>query len=278
MPAPIKTKAPERIDIDGSPYIMVRKAAEEAGITYQGLLHRIERGQLLGAVKHCPGPGQGQVWYMPIDADVKAKYEKAAKDAEQIFPALHRNADGAPCPAKVDESKPAVSCADCPHRDKAVSKCYGVTRLAKVVNGKEETKGYSCHRIGRLIVPLPEWLEVIAPKPYTGPEIKAANDLPLPKPQVKDARFKEEAPKSIETVKSYAETARKWSEQVHEVVTGNNTDYVKLAILDLENEAASLDEEAAEIEARFENIVNRSTKVKQAIAALRALEGVKASA
>ena len=273
MPAPKRVKAPERIEIDGKPYVMVRTMAKEKGISYQGLLHRIERGQLEGAIKHKPCPTQQEVWYMPADTEIKAKHERAPKDAEQVFPALHRNADGAPCPAKVDESKPAVSCADCPHRDKAVSKCYGVTRLAKVVGGKEQTKGYSCHRIGRLIVPLPEWLEVVAPKPYTGPEIKAANDLPLPKPQVKDARFKEEAPKQEETVKSYAGVFQELAEKAF---TGNKTDYVKLTLIDLENEAANLDEEAAEIEAKSEAIAARSTKVKQAIAALKALEEVKA--
>ena len=251
MPVPIKTKAPERIEIDGKPHIMVRKAAEEAGITYQGLLHRIERGQLLGAVKHCPGPGQGQCWYMPVDADIMAKYEKAPKDAEQTFPALHRNADGVPTPQKLKADLPEVPCADCPHCDNKDKRCYGLTRDSKM--HPDGTLIYSlwwCHRIGRKVKPLPEWIEGISSKPCVTPQVKAAKDLPLPTAKVEDARFKEEAPKR---------------------------DYIRIVLLDLENEAASLDEEAAEIEARFESIVDRSTKVKQAIVALKALEEVKAS-
>lgn len=125
---------------------------------------------------------------------------KARPEAEQVFPSLHRNSSGIPSPAVTDESLPAVNCSDCPHRDKALKKCYGVTRNAINAEGVEVMKYYSCHRIGRIINPLPEWLANQPAKQYEGPEFKVASDLPLPQPEVVDARYKGKNAKEEESV------------------------------------------------------------------------------
>ncbi len=127
---------------------------------------------------------------MMQDSKRRGRPPKARPEAEQVFPSLHRNSSGVPSPAPTDESLPAVNCSDCPHRDRAVKKCYGVTRNAAKVDGVEVEKYYSCHRIGRIINPLPEWLEKEPAKPYAGPVFKVASDLPLPQPEVIDARHK----------------------------------------------------------------------------------------
>ena len=125
---------------------------------------------------------------------------KARPEAERVFPSLHRNSNGIPSPAVTDESLPAVNCSDCPHRDRALKKCYGVTANKRLENGVEVLKYYSCHRIGRIINPLPEWLEKQPAKAYIGPEFKAASDLPLPQPEVVDARYKGKKAKEVESV------------------------------------------------------------------------------
>ena len=106
---------------------------------------------------------------MMQDSKRRGRPPKARPEAEQVFPSLHRNANGVPSPAPTDESLPAVNCSDCPHRDRTVKKCYGVTRNAAKIDGVEVEKYYSCHRIGRIINPLPEWLEKEPAKPYAGP-------------------------------------------------------------------------------------------------------------
>ena len=260
MPAPKRVKAPERIEIDGKPYVMVRTMAKEKGISYQGLLHRIERGQLEGAIKHKPCPTQQEVWYMPADTEIKAKHERAPKDAEQVFPSLHRNSDGVPSPQKLNPDLPEVDCADCPHCDNKKNRCYGLTRDGKMQpDGEVVYSHWWCHRIGRKVKPLGEWLETMD-RFTTDMQTAFKRVMEMPKPaaipakaKVEDARYED-----IKPIPSEKEAFR-------------------IVLMELENEAASLDEEAAEIEARFEDIAARSTKVKTAIEALSALE-VKESA
>lgn len=286
MPAPKRVKAPERIEIDGKSYVLVRALAREKGFSCQGLMDRIERGQIVGAIKHKPCEKQQEVWYMPEGTEIRAKCERAMPNAEQTFPALHRNSEGVPSPTKTDESLPAVNCSDCPHRDKALKKCYGVTLNKQLVDGVEEFKNYSCHRIGRLINPLPEWLTKPEPKPYEGPGLKTTSDLPLPKlGPVKDMRYEkptEDVHEKPEIAPVKPQNEQKAPERVQEEAENakpipSEKEAFRIVLMELENEEASLDEEAAEIEARFEDIAKRATKVKTAIEALKALE-VKESA
>lgn len=295
MPQFTKQASPDELVIEGKEHVSARKAAELAGLTYNGLYNRILRGLCPTAIKHKPGKGYQAIWYFPVDGLPEgcmiARAPKALPNAEQVFPGLGRNADGVPCPQKLQKDLPAVNCSDCPHCADKSKKCYGLTRDAKVDEKGNTTYEYWwCHRIGRKVWPLKRWLEPAAPKPYTGPEIKTANDLPLPQARVTDARHE---PKPVQIVaEKAAETPKPTAPELQNIekAFGNFKNFLDTvivkpspsplhqALLYLESQVASLDEEAAELEVALDSLADRAKKAHAAIEAIKAYEGMETEA
>lgn len=178
-------KSPAEVTIDGKPYISIEAAAAKAGLSYVGLMKRIYDGKVQGVIDYKHDARRQPTRYLPADLKIEgpskvrgrnaakqkrleaearraAKAEKAAfvntqekpKAVNSSFPALSVDSDGVPFPAKVNTDLPSVKCSECPHCADKTRKCYA---LALHMNEKGEPKYHSCHRIGRIVIPMQGW-------------------------------------------------------------------------------------------------------------------------
>lgn len=254
--------------VDGKDYMSIGETAIRWNKSASFVRTRLDAGLIPFATTRAKHGTADPIKVIPIDfpcpeydpekkAHIRPKHRVAIEHPaapKNGFPALHRNADGAVAPAKIDKEAEEVPCADCPHQADKAYKCYG---LARYENGETGEGFYGCHRIGRKVHPLKEWTRKsdYAPTP-TGveerknevPSVLIAESKPITAPE----------PEPVETTLPVPED-------------GNEAVF-KEAIIRLEALASEMKAEAEELEARFEHL---SEQLSEIIKAKEALERIR---
>ena len=152
---------------------------------------------------------------MMQDSKRRGRPPKARPEAEQVFPALGMNALGTVAPKKLEPDLPTVSCADCPHHMDKAKRCYGLTRDAKMgSDGAMIYDFYWCHRIGRKVNPMKDW---IASQPQGTPSKHVTIQAPKTNwAELLEAKRHDEEPKGEESVTQKPEAVEDKPGIVHE--------------------------------------------------------------
>lgn len=244
--------------VDGKDYMSIGETAIRWNKSASFVRTRLDAGLIPFATTRAKHGTADPIKVIPIDfpcpeydpekkAHIRPKHRVAIEHPaapKNGFPALHRNADGAVAPAKIDKEAEEVPCADCPHQADKAYKCYG---LARYENGETGEGFYGCHRIGRKVHPLKEWTRKsdYAPTP-TGVE-ERKNEVPV-------------------IVNKPPKPANAESPKVN--VSEPKPNQLKLALIELDILAEALKEEFEELEAKFDNITARLDSIINAREAL----------
>lgn len=272
--------------VDGKDYMSIGETAIRWNKSATFVKTRLDAGLIPFATTKAKHGTADPIKVIPIDfpcpdydpekkVHIRPKHRVAVEHPvapENGFPALHRNAEGAVAPAKIDKTAEEVSCADCPHQVDKTHKCYG---LARYDNGETGEGFYGCHRIGRKVHPLKEWTRKSDYQPTpTGVE-ERKNEVPVihiekPVPVYEKADIEHKEPVLVNAM---PEIVNVEEPKVHIPEPTPSLDEelgaIKAALIELDILAEALKEECEELGAKFDDVTARLDSIIKAREALK---------